>query len=163
MSGERRAVGGDNMKHANSFRELVVYQKARILAQRFFKISQAFPLEERFSLTDQGRRSSRSIGAQIAEAWAKRKYEKHFTSKLSDADGEQQETQHWIDTARDCGYLSSQTRNELIIELEHIGRMLQSMMDKADLFCNPHVNCVREDMSEYFSSTDNRSLITDHR
>ena len=123
------------MQHANSFRDLVVYQKARELARRFYEMSKAFPKEERYSLTDQGRRSSRSIGAQIAEAWAKRGYEKHFVSKLSDADGEQLETQHWMDVALDCGYLTQQERDTLVDELERIGRMLQSMKDKADLFC----------------------------
>lgn len=148
------------MQHAESFRDLVVYQKARAVSRRFFALSKSFPMEERFSLTDQGRRSSRSIGAQIAEAWAKRAYEKHFVSKLSDADGEQQETQHWVDTALDCGYLTSQTRDELVDELERIGRMLQSMTDKADLFCGPSARRVREDSTDYFV---NRSPATDHR
>ena len=148
------------MRHAESYRDLVVYQKARAVARRFFDLSKAFPKEETYSLTDQGRRSSRSIGAQIAEAWAKRAYEKHFVSKLSDADGEQQETQHWVDTALDCGYLTVQVRDEIVDELERIGRMLQSMMDKADLFCGPSARCVREGVEPYFV---NRSPVTDHR
>ncbi len=148
------------MQHAESFRDLVVYQKARTVSRRFFELSQSFPLEERYSLTDQGRRSSRSIGAQIAEAWAKRSYEKHFISKLTDADGEQQETQHWVDTALDCGYLTPQTRDELVDELERIGRMLQSMVDKVDLFCGRTARCVREDIVEYLVC---RSPITDNR
>jgi four helix bundle protein len=78
--------------HANSFRDLVVYQKARELSREIFQISKSFPRDETFSLTDQIRRSLRAIGANIAEAWAKRRYEKHFVSKLTDADGEQQET-----------------------------------------------------------------------
>ncbi len=78
--------------YAKSFRDLVVYQKARSVAKAIFEITKAFPREEMYSLTDQMRRSSRSIGAQIAESWAKRRYEKHFVSKLTDADGEQQET-----------------------------------------------------------------------
>ena len=123
------------MEHAESFRDLVVYQKARVVSRRFFDLSKAFPKDERYSLTDQGRRASRSIGAQIAEAWAKRSYEKHFVSKLTDADGEQQETQHWVDTALDCGYVNRQTRDEMVSELERIGRMLQSMMEK--------LNCLR--------------------
>ena len=85
--------------HANSFRDLEVYQLARKLSLDIFKYSRNFPKEERYSLTDQIRRSSRSVGAQIAEAWAKRRYKKHFISKLTDADGEQQETRHWIETA----------------------------------------------------------------
>lgn len=89
------------MAHAKSYSELDVYKLARQLAADIFKISKNFPKEEMYSLTDQIRRSSRSIGAQLAEAWAKRRYEKHFISKLTDADGEQQETKHWIETASD--------------------------------------------------------------
>ncbi|MDD5705767.1 MAG: four helix bundle protein [Kiritimatiellae bacterium] len=139
------------MRHAESFRDLVVYQKAREVARRFFAISKGFPNEERYSLTDQGRRSSRSIGAQIAEAWAKRAYEKHFVSKLSDADGEQLETQHWVDVALDCGYLAQPERDELIGELERIGRMVQAMKDKADLFCGAPAGYVRETTLEFFA------------
>src|ERR1035441_10797402 len=82
------------LQHARSFKDLIVYHKARATAKRIFGVSKRFPKEEMYSLTDQGRRSSRSVGAQIAEAWAKRCYERHFVSKLTDADGEQQETQH---------------------------------------------------------------------
>jgi four helix bundle protein len=122
--------------HAKSFRDLIVYKKARAVAKRIFEISKTFPKEERYSLTDQVRRSSRSIGGQIAEAWAKRRYEKHFVSKLSDADGEQLETQHWIETAEDCEYLTSSQATEVNDELSEIGRMLNSMMSKADQFCS---------------------------
>ena len=124
------------LKHAYSFRDLIVYQKARAVAKRIFEISKGFPKEEMYSLTDQVRRASRSIGAQIAEAWAKRRYEKHFVSKLTDADGEQQETQHWLDSAFDCGYLSRDQQQALLGELSEIGRMLNSMINKADSFCN---------------------------
>jgi four helix bundle protein len=95
-----------DLEHAKSFRDLVVYKKARAVAKEIFELTKTFPKEEMYSLTDQVRRSSRSIGAQNAEAWAKRRYEKHFVSKLTDADGEQLETQHWRDTAEDCEYLS---------------------------------------------------------
>ena len=138
------------MKYAHSFRDLTVYQTARSIANRFFEVSKSFPKDEKYSLTDQGRRSSRSIGAQIAEAWAKRRYERHFVSKLTDADAEQQETQHWIDTASDCGYLSSATQNELIEQLEKVGRMLQSMIDKAETFCRQPRDSIREEAPEYF-------------
>ncbi len=84
--------------YARDFRELVVYRRQRELAREVFAVSKKFPREESRSLTDQIRRSSRSIGAQIAEAWAKRRYEKHFISKLTDADAEQRETQHCIET-----------------------------------------------------------------
>jgi four helix bundle protein len=122
------------LAHAKSFRDLEVYKKARAVAKRIFTMSRVFPKEEIYSLTDQVRRSSRSIGAQIAEAWAKRRYEKHFVSKLSDADGEQMETQHWIETAEDCGYLTSSQAIEVNDELSEIGRMLNSMMGKAAQF-----------------------------
>ena len=121
--------------HANSFRDLLVYRKACLITKEIFELSMAFPKEEMFALTDQVRRSSRSIGAQIAEAWAKRRYQKHFISKLTDADGEQLETQHWIDTARDCGYLTSTQAAKLNSELSEIGRMFGSMIKKADQFC----------------------------
>jgi four helix bundle protein len=90
------------MGYVRSFRDLEVYKLSRQLSQEIFEITKSFPKEETYSLTDQIRRSSRSIGAQIAEAWAKRKYEKYFISKLIDADGEQMETQHWIETASDA-------------------------------------------------------------
>ena len=127
------------LTHAESFRDLIVYKKARAVAKKIFNLSKTFPKEELYSLTDQVRRSSRSIGAQIAEAWAKRRYEKHFVSKLSDADGEQLETQHWIETAEDCGYLTSSQAIEINEELSEIGRMLNSMMSKADQFCSTAV------------------------
>lgn len=78
--------------HAKSFRDLLVYQKAKKVSRAIFEISKSFPKEETYSLTDQIRRASRSIGAQVAEAWAKRRYERYFISKLTDADAEQMET-----------------------------------------------------------------------
>lgn len=88
-----------------------------------------------YSLTDQIRRSSRSTSAQIAEAWAKRKYEKHFISKLTDSDGEQLETQHWIETATDCLYISKELANNLLERYASVGKMLNSMITKAEKFC----------------------------
>ena len=128
----------DKPGYAKSFRDLVVYQKARSVAKAIFEITKTFPREEMYSLTDQMRRSSRSIGAQIAEAWAKRRYEKHFVSKLTDADGEQQETQHWVDSAEDCGYLEKEQVRNLNADLNQIGRMINSMIDKANQFCGQH-------------------------
>ncbi len=124
--------------YAKSFRDLIVYQKARSVAKAIFDVTKSFPREEMYSLTDQMRRSSLSIGAQIAEAWAKRRYEKHFISKLTDADGEQQETQHWVDTAEDCGYLEKEQAGSLNADLNEIGRMINSMIDKANQFCSQH-------------------------
>src|ERR1035441_6292587 len=123
------------LQYARSFKDLIVYHKARATAKRIFGVTKRFLKEEMYSLTDQGRRSSRSVGAQIAEAWAKRRYERHFISKPTDADGEQQETQHWIDTAADCGYLTNEEVGSLNRELAEIGRMLNSMIEKAASFC----------------------------
>lgn len=123
------------MTYVKSFRELEVYKLSRELAREIFKISKSFPKEETYSLTDQIRRSSRSIGAQIAEAWAKRKYEKHFISKLTDADGEQQETQYWLETASDCNYIDGTKLKSLLNKCESIGKMLNGMMSKSKLFC----------------------------
>ena len=142
------------LQHARGFRDLIVHQKARAVAKRIFQITKSFPRDEMYSLTDQVRRSSRSVGAQIAEAWAKRRYERHFVSKLTDADGEQQETQHWIDTAADCGYLMADDASSLNRDLSEIGRMLNSMMEKADAFCGAEPLAVRESGAEYFAGTD---------
>ena len=119
-----------------------------------FELTKAFPKEEMYSLTDQIRRSSRSIGAQIAEAWAKRRYEKHFISKLTDADGEQQETQHWVEAAHDCGYLTNEQMTGLLSDLSEVGRMLGSMMQKSNSFCGQEGRTVREEHTEYFVATD---------
>ncbi|OGQ99900.1 MAG: four helix bundle protein [Deltaproteobacteria bacterium RIFOXYD12_FULL_50_9] len=126
----------EKLGHADSFRDLAVYKKSREVSREVFALSKRFPKEETYSLTDQARRSSRSIGAQIAEAWAKRRYEKHFISKLTDADGEQLETQHWIDTALDCEYINTDDASRLNSGLSEIGRMLNSMINKADPFAS---------------------------
>ncbi len=128
------------MEHAKSFRDLEIYKSARQLACEIYDVSKAFPKEEMYSLTDQIRRSSRSVGAQIAESWAKRRYEKHFISKLTDADGEQQETQHWIETALDCGYISKAQGENWIQRYASVERMLNSMINKASQFCSHHQN-----------------------
>jgi len=141
------------LAHAKNFRELIVYQKSRELAREIFALTVKFPKEEMFSLTDQMRRSSRAVGAQIAEAWAKRRYEKHFISKLTDADGEQQETQHWIEISSDCGYFSQLQVAALMERCAELGRLLGGMMAKAELFCNPEALSVREEQASYF--TDN--------
>ena len=141
------------LNHAKSFRDLVVYQKAKKVSRKIFEISKGFPREETYSLTDQIRRASRSIGAQIAEAWGKRRYERHFVSKLTDADAEQMETQHWVDEACDCQYLDSKQAKELTEELMEIGRMLNSMMDKAHSFCGQRNFVIRDDAKEYIVET----------
>jgi four helix bundle protein len=144
------------MKHAGSFRDLVVYRKAKEVSRVIFDLSKSFPKEETYSLTDQVRRAVRSIGAQIAEAWAKRRYEKHFVSKLSDADAEQMETQHWVSEATDCHYIDSQQAEALLAQLEELGRMLNSMMEKSHLFCRQNQNLIRDEQAEYLVKRDDR-------
>lgn len=138
------------LPHANSFRDLLVYQKSRKLSNDIFKLTKTFPREEMFSLSDQIRRSSRSVGAQIAEAWAKRRYEKHFISKLTDADGEIQETLHWIETAADCGYMTPDQISDLKTQCAEIGRLLGGMIVKSALFCKARNPSVREPLGDYF-------------
>jgi four helix bundle protein len=140
----------NDLPYAKSFRDLLAYKTSRQLARDVFEITKGFPHEETYSLTDQIRRSSRSVGAQIAEAWAKRRYERHFISKLTDADGEQQETQHWIEVALDCKYLSTSKAQELLECCERIGRLLGGMIAKAELFCGELQPAVRESAVEYF-------------
>ena len=123
------------MSYVKSFRELDVYKLAREVSKEIFILSKKFPIEERYSLTDQIRRSSRSVGAQIAEAWGKRKYERHFLSKLTDADSEQLETQHWLEIAEESEYISTLVCKRLLINCESIGKMIQSMIDKSSMFC----------------------------
>jgi four helix bundle protein len=142
------------LNHAKSFRDLVVYQKAKKVSRAIFEISRGFPKEEIYSLTDQIRRASRSMGAQIAETWGKRRYERHFVSKLTDADAEQMETQHWLGEACDCHYVDPKRAGELTEEPLQIGRMLNSMMDKAHSFCGQNDFIVREDEREYMVESD---------
>jgi four helix bundle protein len=123
------------MKKANSVRELEVYQAAFALQQEIFRISKSFPREEMYSLTDQIRRASRSIGANLSEAWAKRRYPAHFLSKLTDADGELQETQHWLATAEACDYLTTDQLSNLSEQSETVGRQLGTMILKHESFC----------------------------
>jgi four helix bundle protein len=133
-----------NASHARSFKDLLVYRKALAVAQDIYEKSKKFPREETYSLTDQIRRASRSIGGQIAEAWGKRRYEKHFVSKLTDADAEQMETQHWLNVANSCGYLMIEEKEILEKQLQEIGRMLYAMMAKANSSCRQDVFLIQE-------------------
>jgi four helix bundle protein len=121
-----------------SFRDLRVYRSAFALQQRIFEVTKRFPKEETYSLTDQVRRASRSVGANIAEAWHKRRYVAHFMSKLTDSDAEQAETQHWIDTSLACNYITTIEHEQMLSEYMEIGRKLGSMMDKPETFCRSH-------------------------
>ncbi len=118
-----------------SFEDLRVYKLAFELQQEIFELTKSFPPDERFSLISQVKRSSRSIGANITEAWQKSRYAAHFVSKLSDADGEQAETLHWLRTSHACEYLSSEEREELVGSCKNIGRMLGKMMQEPKKWC----------------------------
>jgi four helix bundle protein len=118
----------------------MAYQKSFLLAQRIYRISLKFPKEERNSLTDQIRRSSRSVSANLAEASAKRGYPKHFRSKLTDCAGETAETQVWLDYALDCGYLSESTHQELTTLSEEVGKLLSYMMSNPAKFGSKPIN-----------------------
>src|SRR5438874_10351325 len=121
----------------DSPKELNVYKKAYALAMELFELSKCFPVEERFALTSQIRRSSRSICLNLREAWAKRRYEAHFISKLTDCDGENGETDSSLDFARDCGYISPAKHAELVALSHEVGRMLGSMLRNPAPFLNP--------------------------
>lgn len=123
------------MGFVNYYYELDVYKLSRQLALTVYRISLAFPKEEKYSLTDQIRRSSRSIGAQIAESWAKRRYQNHFISKLTDADAEQYETKHWIEIAHDCELVSDDHVHTVTELCDQINLKLNAMINKASLFC----------------------------
>jgi four helix bundle protein len=120
-----------------SAKDLNVYKVAYQLAMEIFQVTKTFPSEEKYALTSQIRRSSRSICLNLREAWAKRRYEAHFVSKLTDCDGENSETDSSLDFARDCGYISKEQHLVLTMNCSEIGRMLGSMMKKAESFVTP--------------------------
>jgi four helix bundle protein len=129
MSGVGKQRIDIEKKQIKSAKDLRVYKRAYALAMEIFNISKRWPSEEKYSLTDQIRRSSRSVCSNLREAWAKRRYEAHFISKLTDADGENSETDTWLDFAKDCGYLSVADRNRFTKECKEIGAMLGSMLN----------------------------------
>ncbi len=122
------------MATIKSFNELPVYSKAYNLSMQIFELSCRFPTEERYSLIDQIRRSSRSINANISEAWAKKIYEKHFISKLSDV-FEEYETEVWLSYALDCKYLDEECFKALITSYSEVRKMLIFMMNNSEIFC----------------------------
>jgi len=135
---------------ANNFREMEVYQEAFAFQQDVFEVSKSWPKGEMYALTDQARRSTRSIGANFAEAWGKRRYPAHFLSKLTDSDGVPRievttrpdakqtgpnlESQHWIDTAEACGYITEEQATTWRETSERIGRLLGATMAKHQSF-----------------------------
>ncbi len=122
------------MTAIRSAKDLIVYQKSYGLAMRIFEISKRFPPEERYALTSQIRRSSRSVGNNLREAWAKRRYDAHFVSKLTDCDAENSETDTSLDFARDCGYIVADEHLELVSQCDEVGRMLGEMLRRPEKF-----------------------------
>ena len=146
------------MTPAKSFRDLKVYQAAREAARVIFELSKNFPRDERYSLTDQIRRSPRAVKAMLAEAWARRRYKAAFVNKIDEALGEAYETQSWLDDAVDSTNLSKQEFEDLDRRYDAIGGMLSRMIDRADDFCK------HAPATDYRSVTreDQDSPFTDH-
>lgn len=125
---------GNRQSTNQSFRDLTVYKKAFALAMNIFHVTKEFPKEERYSLIDQIRRSSRSVCTCIAEAYRKREYKAYFVSKSSDADMENSETQTWLDFSLACAYLEEKKFNELISQSEEVGRLLNHMVENPEKY-----------------------------
>lgn len=116
------------------FRELLAYKKAFQLSMEVFRLSKAFPVEEKYSLTDQIRRSSRSVCANIAESYRKRRYVNHFISKLTDSDAENSETNVWLEFALECDYITKETYDNLSIQNIEIGKLINYMINNPEKF-----------------------------
>lgn len=116
------------------YKDLIAYKKGFSLAMEIFQVSKSFPKEETYSLTDQIRRSSRSVCANIAEAYRKRRYVKHFISKLTDSDGENSETSTWLDFALECEYITKETHLDLSHKAVEIGKLINFMINNPDKF-----------------------------
>ncbi len=150
----------------NSAKDLEVYERGYDLAMQIFELSCKFPAEEKFALTSQIRRSSRSVCLNLREAWAKRRYEAHFISKLSDCDGENSETDSSLDFAKDCSYITPAQHAKLTDLSREIGRMLGAMLKDPAPFLLPEVRSqkpgseVRDQKSEIRSQ---RSEVKDQR
>jgi four helix bundle protein len=129
------------MKGVRSAKELVVYQKSYQLAMTIFHLSKSFPGEERFALTTQIRRSSRSVSMNLREAWAKRRYESNFISKLTDCDAENSETDTSLDFALDCEYINGYTHRDLTAVCDEIGKMLGAMINNPSPFLLHQSSC----------------------
>lgn len=116
------------------FKDITVYKKAFALAMEIFEISKSFPKDERFALTDQVRRSSRSVCANMAEAYRKKQYPAHFLSKISDCGMENSETAVWLDFAFACNYINISIHEKLILQNEEVGKLLYHMISNPDKY-----------------------------
>lgn len=134
------AVGYFPIVPITTHRELQVFQRSFRAAMQIFELTKSFPKEERYSLTDQVRRSSRSVAANITEAWRKRRYEGAFVLKLSDAETEAAETQTWLEFAAECGYVSRETVAPLLDEYDQLIRILVDMIHNSHKWCLPPKN-----------------------
>ncbi len=123
------------MAKIESFSDLIGYQKAYKLAMEIFEISKSFPREEQYSLTDQIRRSSRSVTSCIGESWARRRYVKSFVNKLVDALGEEHETEVWLNYSLDCNYIKQETHEKFISDYVEVRRLLISMINNPEKWC----------------------------
>ena len=123
------------MAQINSFRDLILYQKAYVVSMEIFFLTKKYPKEEKYSLTDQIRRSSRSVCANVSESWAKRRYKKVFVNKLTDSLGEEFETETWLKYSLDCGYINKTEYKNLIKKYEEVRKMLIAMINNPDKFC----------------------------
>src|SRR5207245_225880 len=141
--------GETTKKPIRHFRDLDVYQNGFETGLRVYKSSKKFPDDERYALTDQVRRSSRSVCANIAEAWRKRRYQAAFASKLSDAEAEAAETEVWLDFALRCGFLRASEHTTLRDNYDHICRQLSLMIGDAASWCASD-HRVREEQADYF-------------
>jgi four helix bundle protein len=138
MSVTQRSQAGGNVsgsdKRLRSAKDLDVYKKAYALAMDAFQVSKSFPPEERYALTSQIRRSSRSVCLNLREAWAKRRYEAHFVNKLTDCDGENSETDSSLDFAKDCGYITFEQHKDMSTRCTEVGKMLGSIINNPESF-----------------------------
>ena len=123
------------MTGIKSYRELRVYRTSFDMAMKIFEVTKGFPSEERFSLTDQIRRSSRSVCQSIGESWRKRRYPKHFISKLSDAETEAEETRVWLEFSLACGYINQELFDKLDDRYDHIISQLVIMANNPEKWC----------------------------
>ena len=121
--------------YVKSAKDLEVYKLAYEQAMEIFLLSKNFPKDEKYSLTDQIRRASRSVCGNLREAWAKRRYIAHFASKITDCDGENAEADTWLDFAYDCEYIEQKVYDEMVKRNHRIGQMLGSMIKKTETFC----------------------------
>ncbi|MGI9552303.1 MAG: four helix bundle protein [Aurantibacter sp.] len=122
------------MNRKFKFQDLLAYRKSVDLAMEIFRVTNRFPKEEKYSLTDQIRRSSRGVSANIAESYAKRLYPKHFTNKLTDSDGENLETQSWLEFSLKCNYIDEETYKRLLSQSEEVGKLIFYMINNPGKF-----------------------------